>query len=55
VQESGPERVGVKQALVREIDAHADRWLTDFAELPIKVEVRPLILKDNAIRALGLR
>jgi len=32
-----------------------DRWLTDFAELPIKDEVRPLILKDNAIRVLGLR
>ena len=31
-----------------------DRWLRDFAELDIKDEVRPLILKENAIRVLGL-
>jgi predicted TIM-barrel fold metal-dependent hydrolase len=31
-----------------------DRWLKDFDQLPIKQEVRPLILKDNAIRALRL-
>jgi predicted TIM-barrel fold metal-dependent hydrolase len=31
-----------------------DRWLSDFAALGIKDEVRPLILKGNAIRALGL-
>ncbi|MEU5263246.1 4-hydroxyphenyl-beta-ketoacyl-CoA hydrolase [Amycolatopsis sp. NPDC021455] len=31
-----------------------DRWLADFAELEIKDEVRPLILKDNAARVLGL-
>jgi predicted TIM-barrel fold metal-dependent hydrolase len=31
-----------------------DRWLADFAKLPIKDEVRPLILKDNAIRLFGL-
>ena len=31
-----------------------DRWLADFAELEIRDEVRPLILKDNAVRALGL-
>ncbi|XIE81040.1 amidohydrolase family protein [Streptomyces sp. SBR177] len=31
-----------------------DRWLADFAELPIKDEVRPRILKDNAARLLGL-
>ena len=31
-----------------------DRWLADFAELEIKDEVRPLILKDNAIGVLGL-
>jgi uncharacterized protein len=31
-----------------------DRWLADFAALDIKAEVRPLILKDNAIRMLGL-
>ena len=31
-----------------------DRWLADFAELDIKPEARPLILKDNAARLLGL-
>ena len=31
-----------------------DRWLADFAELPIKEEVRPLILKENAAPVLGL-
>jgi predicted TIM-barrel fold metal-dependent hydrolase len=31
-----------------------DRWLADFAKLDLKDEVRPLILKDNAIRLLGL-
>ncbi len=31
-----------------------DRWLDDFAKLEIKDDVRPLILKDNAIRLLGL-
>jgi uncharacterized protein len=32
-----------------------DRWLADFAELDLKDEVRPLILKENAIDLLGLR
>jgi hypothetical protein len=31
-----------------------DRWLNDFAKLPIKDEVRPLVLKENAARLLGL-
>jgi len=31
-----------------------DRWLSDFAKLPIKDEVRPLVLKENAARLLGL-
>lgn len=31
-----------------------DRWLADFAKLPIKPEVRPKILKENALRLLGL-
>jgi hypothetical protein len=31
-----------------------DRWLRDFASLPIRDEVRPLILKRNAARLLGL-
>ena len=32
-----------------------ERWLTEFAKLDIKEEVRPLILKENAARLLGLR
>jgi predicted TIM-barrel fold metal-dependent hydrolase len=32
-----------------------DRWLTDFAALEIKDEVRQLILKENAIKMLGLK
>jgi hypothetical protein len=32
-----------------------DRWLADFAALPIKDEVRPLILKENAVSLFGLR
>jgi uncharacterized protein len=31
-----------------------DRWLKDFEKLPIKDEVRPRVLKDNAARLLGL-
>jgi predicted TIM-barrel fold metal-dependent hydrolase len=31
-----------------------DRWLRDFADLDIKEDVRPKILKDNAVRLLGL-
>jgi predicted TIM-barrel fold metal-dependent hydrolase len=31
-----------------------DRWLADFAKLDLKDEVRPLILKENAVRLLGL-
>jgi uncharacterized protein len=31
-----------------------DRWLRDFAQLDIKEEVRPMILKENAVRVLGL-
>jgi predicted TIM-barrel fold metal-dependent hydrolase len=30
-----------------------DRWLTDFAAINIKDEVRPLILKENAARLFG--
>jgi uncharacterized protein len=32
-----------------------ERWIRDFEALDIKDEVRPLIMKDNAVRALGLR
>jgi predicted TIM-barrel fold metal-dependent hydrolase len=32
-----------------------DRWLSDFAKIEIRDEVRPLILRENAIRLLGLR
>ncbi|HZM36784.1 MAG TPA: amidohydrolase family protein [Burkholderiales bacterium] len=31
------------------------RWMEEFAKLPIKPEVRPKILKDNAIKLLGLK
>ncbi len=31
-----------------------ERWLRDFAELDLRDEVRPLILKENAISVLGL-
>jgi hypothetical protein len=31
-----------------------DRWIADFEKLDIKLEVRPLIMKENAIRLLGL-
>jgi predicted TIM-barrel fold metal-dependent hydrolase len=31
-----------------------DRWLKDFEQIGIKDEVRPLILRDNAARLLGL-
>ncbi len=31
-----------------------DRWLADFQKLPIKDDVRPRVLKDNAARLLGL-
>jgi uncharacterized protein len=32
-----------------------DRWLEDFAAAPFRDEVRPLILKENAVRLLGLQ
>jgi uncharacterized protein len=32
-----------------------DRWLADFDRLDIKPEVKPMILKENAARLLGLR
>ncbi len=31
-----------------------ERWLADFEQIGIKPEVKPLILKENAIRLLGL-
>jgi predicted TIM-barrel fold metal-dependent hydrolase len=31
-----------------------DRWMADFEKIAIKDEVRPLILKENALRLLGL-
>ena len=31
-----------------------DRWLSDFEQLPIRDEVRPLVLKENAARLLRL-
>jgi predicted TIM-barrel fold metal-dependent hydrolase len=32
-----------------------ERWFAEFDKLPIKPEVRPLILKDNAAKLLGLK
>jgi uncharacterized protein len=32
-----------------------DRWLADFDRLDLKPEVRPLVLKENAARILGLK
>jgi len=32
-----------------------DRWIADFEKLPIKPEVRPLIMKENAVRLLELK
>jgi len=32
-----------------------DRWLADFEKIAIRDEVRPLILKENALRLLGLK
>jgi predicted TIM-barrel fold metal-dependent hydrolase len=32
-----------------------ERWIAEFEKLPLKPEVRPLILKENAIRLLGLK
>jgi hypothetical protein len=31
-----------------------DRWLEDFEKIGIREEVRPLILKENAVRLFGL-
>jgi predicted TIM-barrel fold metal-dependent hydrolase len=31
-----------------------DRWLSDFDQLDIKPEVKPLVLKQNALKLLGL-
>jgi uncharacterized protein len=32
-----------------------DRWLADFEKISIREEVRPLILKENALRLFGLK
>ena len=32
-----------------------ERWIKDFDEAGFKPEVKPLILKENAIRMLGLQ
>jgi uncharacterized protein len=32
-----------------------DRWLADFAKIDIRDDVRPLVLKENAIRLFGLQ
>jgi hypothetical protein len=30
-----------------------DRWMADFAKIDIRPEVRPLILKENAVKFFG--
>ena len=32
-----------------------DRWLADFEQAGFRPEIRPLILKENAVKLLGLR
>ena len=32
-----------------------DRWINDFQQLDVRDDVRPLIMKENAVRALALR
>ena len=32
-----------------------DRWLADFAKIDVRDEVRPLILKENAVKFFGLK
>jgi len=32
-----------------------DKWMTEFEKIAIRDEVRPLILKENAVRLLGLK
>ena len=32
-----------------------DRWLADFEKIAIRDEVRPMILKENAIQFFGLK
>ena len=32
-----------------------ERWVMEFDKLPIKPEVRPLIMKENAAKLLGLK
>ena len=31
-----------------------ERWMADFEKIAIKPEVRPLIMKENALRLLGI-
>ena len=31
-----------------------DRWMADFEKIDIRPDVRPLILKENAVRLFGL-
>ena len=32
-----------------------ERWMKDFDQLEVRDEVKPLVMKQNAIKALGLR
>jgi uncharacterized protein len=31
-----------------------ERWIRDFEQLEIRDDVRPLVMKENAVRVLGL-
>jgi predicted TIM-barrel fold metal-dependent hydrolase len=31
-----------------------DKWIAEFEKLPIREEVRPLVMRENAIRLLKL-
>jgi hypothetical protein len=56
-QEIAHWNLGAHKDAVRRTEALVlcpDRWLEHFEELSIKQEVRPLILKENAIKLLGL-
>ena len=48
-----PGRAGLPRGGARRLLA-PDRWLADFEKITIKDEVRPLILKENAMRLFGL-
>ena len=52
VRELAPAHEGAVR--LRLPDDPPDRWIADFEKLAIKPEVRPLIMRENALRLLGL-